>query len=151
MKIYIVTSGIYSDYMIDAVFLDKDKARKYSEIIYNAIVEEYDTKDDNLEVMIENELYIKENEYKAVEVYLFEDEPPKVRFFRGSRIHSNYAYNNGYETFCYKRKVEYSLFEHDKIKEKAIKAAYDLRAFARLLKAEGYTAEKINELINKGV
>lgn len=39
MKIYIVTSGIYSDYMIDAVFLDKDKARKYSEIIYNAIVQ----------------------------------------------------------------------------------------------------------------
>ena len=29
MKVYIVTSGTYSDYMIQKIFLDKDKAEEY--------------------------------------------------------------------------------------------------------------------------
>lgn len=52
MKIYIVTSGCYSDYGIDAVFLSKEKAEFYAK--HCAIkedypeVEEYETSDNDI-------------------------------------------------------------------------------------------------------
>lgn len=48
MKIYIVTSGCYSDYGIDKVFTDKQKAEEYAEWLEDSNdVEEYET-DDNV-------------------------------------------------------------------------------------------------------
>lgn len=148
MKIYVVTSGSYSDYMINAVFLDKDKAQKYADVLYDACVEEYDTKDENLEIMMADELYTGNRESIAIEVCIQGDGLSEVRFFRGSNIRNEYVNHYGYECFWYRKKIDYSLSEHDKIKERAIKAAYDLRAFARSLKVEGYTVNKINEMIN---
>lgn len=51
MKIYVVTSGEYSDYCIEAVFTDKEKAKLYcaAHEKYTADyprIEEYDTEDD---------------------------------------------------------------------------------------------------------
>ena len=50
MKIYVVTSGCYSDYGIRGVFLDKEKAElycKYHSGCYDDFrVEEYDTADE---------------------------------------------------------------------------------------------------------
>jgi hypothetical protein len=43
MKVYIVTSGCYSDYHIDRVFLDKSKADHYAEGVSDSLVEEYNT------------------------------------------------------------------------------------------------------------
>lgn len=43
--IYIVTDGEYSDYHIEGVFLDKEKAYKYAEL-NDCIVEEYEPMDD---------------------------------------------------------------------------------------------------------
>lgn len=45
MKVYIVTSGFYSDYHIDAVFLDKAQAEYYCALhnLEDAHIEEYDT------------------------------------------------------------------------------------------------------------
>lgn len=55
MKVYIVTSGCYSDYCIDAVFLDMDAAAKYcathtgERLQYGAFnIEEYETQDDQI-------------------------------------------------------------------------------------------------------
>lgn len=51
MKIYIVTSGCYSDYHIDAVFLEKEQAEYYcaSYASDEANIEEYDTDDHAVE------------------------------------------------------------------------------------------------------
>lgn len=52
MKIYIVTSGEYSDYHIERVFLDKEKAETFSKKATtdhygeNYVVEEFDTDDE---------------------------------------------------------------------------------------------------------
>ena len=43
--IYIVTDGEYSDYHIEGVFLNKEKAYKYAEL-NDCIVEEYEPMDD---------------------------------------------------------------------------------------------------------
>ena len=52
MKIYIVTSGEYSDYHIDAVFLDRQKALQYcaaNEISEDVSVEGWETADESIE------------------------------------------------------------------------------------------------------
>ena len=47
MKIYIVTCGYYSDYYINKVFTDKDKAEEYRKWCTDANdLEVYDTEDD---------------------------------------------------------------------------------------------------------
>ena len=43
MKIYVVTSGEYSSYHIDAVFTDEESAWKYASLDLDRFVEEYET------------------------------------------------------------------------------------------------------------
>lgn len=54
MKVYVITSGEYSDYQINAVTLDKKQAlllkAKYSDDWDEACIEEYDTDDYKIEV-----------------------------------------------------------------------------------------------------
>lgn len=47
-KIYIVTSGIYSNYHIEAVFMNKDKAKVYCDCHENCDIEEFDFSDDKI-------------------------------------------------------------------------------------------------------
>ena len=51
MKVYIVTSGCYSDYHIEAVFLSHKKAMLYCAVHHapHIDIEEYDTDDENIE------------------------------------------------------------------------------------------------------
>lgn len=49
-KVYIVTSGSYSNYSIQRCFLDKDKAEAYMKVCSDSglnELEEYDLNDDN--------------------------------------------------------------------------------------------------------
>lgn len=45
MKVYIITSGEYSDYAIDAVTLNKEEAEKMVNVFPEERIEEYDTDD----------------------------------------------------------------------------------------------------------
>ena len=52
MKVYVVTSGEYSDYHIDAVFLDRKKALQYcaaNGICEDVSVEEWETADETID------------------------------------------------------------------------------------------------------
>ncbi len=53
MKIYVVTSGAYSDYHIESVFLDKGKAELYAKVHtnewYYMEVEEHETQDEKIQ------------------------------------------------------------------------------------------------------
>lgn len=42
MKIYVVTSGCYSDYHIEAVYTDEDKAKAYANLHSDRTVEKYE-------------------------------------------------------------------------------------------------------------
>lgn len=55
-KVYIITSGRYSDYGIDAVFEEKEKAESYSDAFSNTRVEEYEVGDVN-QKLLRNNLY----------------------------------------------------------------------------------------------
>lgn len=55
MKVYVITSGCYSDYHINRVFIDRDKAELYCAMVnkdfnHEAVeIEEYETSDDDIE------------------------------------------------------------------------------------------------------
>ena len=48
MKVYVVTSGDWSDYGIDQIFLTKEKADLYVSVHKGSRVEEFETYDDNI-------------------------------------------------------------------------------------------------------
>lgn len=55
MIVYVITSGKYSDYGIDAVTLNKEEANKMIELFPDERIEEYDT--DNFPRIITNDPY----------------------------------------------------------------------------------------------
>jgi len=60
MKVYIVSTGSYSDWCINRIFIEKEKAYKYAEVLHDANnVEEYETSDDVIDAVIDNRLYIR--------------------------------------------------------------------------------------------
>lgn len=62
MKLYVVTQGEYSDYHIEKIFLDKDKAENYAKY-HRAEVEEWETDDEDYEI-IKNGYYYISLDYK---------------------------------------------------------------------------------------
>ena len=89
-KVYIVTSGEYSDYGIDRVFSTKEKAKKWIDIITSMYGGNYNIEQYELdapiperkeylffEAYIENDVVVKSN----FEFY-FADEPSEIKFFR---------------------------------------------------------------------
>lgn len=77
-KVYIVTSGVYSDYRIRAVFKDYDNARLYCAHFNDCRVEEYHFEDDD-----------NWSTYNYVEVYLeaqLEKEPSVLCFYGHSCV-----------------------------------------------------------------
>lgn len=49
MKVYVVTSGFYSDYHIDAIFTNEDMANMYANLDSDRNVEEYETDIESIE------------------------------------------------------------------------------------------------------
>lgn len=111
MKVYVITSGDYSDYHICAVTLDKEKAEKYAEHIdtgYQDVnVEEYDT--DHIDT------YMKYGKSFHVEIYM-----------PGFRI--DYVYGNEHERAERIFPHNYTMYGVDvnaKDKDHAVKVATD--------------------------
>lgn len=63
MEVYVVTSGSYSDYTVEAVFLDKEKAECYAKFCIGdeGTVETFDTLDDCFEFDVKTVEYYQVN------------------------------------------------------------------------------------------
>lgn len=150
MKIYIVTCGSYSDYYIDKVFTDRDKAEEYRKWCPDANeLEEYDTEDD----------CVIDKYYKIVVDYCVYDynrfEKPNVRIERchskcKGYVHvSDYRevyYSNKYTKICLIRYISEANWNEEFYKARYTKAVYDLMAQAKQLLSEGWTDRQINEM-----
>ena len=124
-KVFIVTSGEYSDYSIDRVFSTEEKAKKWIDVITsmyggNYHIEQYvldaptPERKEYLffEAYIEDDVVVKSN----FEFY-FTDEPNEIKFFRQS--------DGSYDKICIgtiKLKSSESL---DKAKDRAVKVVQD--------------------------
>lgn len=145
MKVYIVTSGEYSDYMIRKVFLDKDKAEKYKEWLPNSNdVEEYDTSDDD----------VIEKQYKIrIDIKWYPNKKEKLiaRSWKDCESDWNFNLYHDYsdmgEELVVVRTVNSDNYYEQYWKDKFTKYTYDLRAYVNQLKAEGFNEKQIQNAI----
>ena len=150
MKIYIVTSGIYSAYRINRVFLDKNKANEYAEWLNddNVTVEEYDTSDDDV---IDKQYKIRVD----LKWYPNKKEELNARSWKNCESDYNYNcydnYNDIWEKLIVVRTVNADNYDEQYWKDKLTKYAYDLKAQIEYLKSEGFDEKAIKEMIFNNV
>ena len=151
MKIYIVSAGSYSDYHIEKLFSNKDKAEEYADWLEDSNdVEEYEVDD-----ITEYKKY-----YKIIVNIKYHDNG-KCDFTyhtcktvdnwcaKGDTSISDYhKYNGDYISLYLNRLVESQNYNEEFYKNKYTKAAYDLLATVRQKISEGFNTRDINELLN---
>ena len=89
-KVYIVTSGEYSDYGIDRVFSTEEKAKEWVDVITSMYNGNYNIEQYELDAPIPErkeylffEAYIENNTIiKSDLEFYFADEPSEIKFFR---------------------------------------------------------------------
>lgn len=152
MKVYVVTTGCYSDYTISKVFTDKDKAKEYKEWLYDSNdIEEYDTEDDFevkkfYKIWIEHTVYDKRNAETMVQIFKYSMESDRYDSFT---YYTDYhKYKGDYFRIVLVRFVPAENFNEEFHKNKYTKVAYDLAAIAKQKKSEGYSEEDIQMLFN---
>ena len=90
MKIYVVTSGCYSDYGIDAVFVDKKEAAKFTAVKNKSDnyttyrIESYETADGKIDignniVGFEYSAFVKDDYFMNETLYVSYDPVPKFK------------------------------------------------------------------------
>lgn len=145
MKVYIVTSGTYSDYMIRKIFLDKDKAEEYKKWLPDSNdVEEYDTSDDDT---------IRKKYKVRIDLKWYPNKEEKLIARSWKDCESGYDYNyysayeDVWEELVVVRIVNSDNYDEQYWKDKYTKFIYDLRAYVNQLKAEGFNEKFIKDAI----
>lgn len=147
MKVYVVTSGTYSDYMIRKIFLDKDKAEEYKKWLPDSNdVEEYDTSDDDIinksyEVRIDLKWYPNKEEKLIARSWKDCESNYNYNFY------SNSNYSDTWEELIVVRTVNADNYDEQHWKDKLTKHIYDLKAYVEHLKTEGCDVKQIRDAI----
>ena len=145
MKVYVVTSGEYSDYMIRKIFLDEDKAEEYRKWLPNSNdIEEYDTSDDDV---IDKQYKIRVD----LKWYPNKKEELNARSWKDCESDYNYNcydnYNDIWEKLIVVRTVNADNYDEQYWKDKLTKHIYDLKANVEYLKTEGLDEKQIRDAI----
>lgn len=146
MKVYVVTSGTYSDYMIRKIFLDEDKAEEYRKWLPDSNdIEEYDTSDDD---------DVIDKQYKIrVDLKWYPDKGEKLiaKSWKDCESDYNYNYYSNYndvwEELIVVRTVNADNYDEQWCKDKLTKHIYDLKAYVEYLKTEGLDEKQIRDAI----
>lgn len=155
MKVYIVTRGCYSDYSIDKVFTDREKAEKY--VAYNSggydepMIEEYDTVEQDFEQINYIEVnydITKDDEFFEIEFFKTDSIGKELKSVETTDFSVN-RFEDDYDSLFLTRTIS---AEHIKenIKDKYLKVCRDLYAQIKSLKeVEGWNEEMINDWLTK--
>jgi hypothetical protein len=155
VKVYVVTSGCYSDYTIIKIFTDRQKAEEYKEWVIDANdVEEYDTADDLA--------YCKY--YKVIVSYTErtdnKNDPLEIRiekclqsdmYIFGGVAYSDYSlipYTNTKFVLTMVRFIPEQNWNEEFYRNKYTKAMYDNVAIAKQKRLEGWSEKDIRILFN---
>lgn len=145
MKVYVVTSGIYSGYMIRKIFLNKDKAEEYKKWLPDSNdIEEYDTSDDDV---IDKQYKIRVD----LKWYPNKKENLIARSWKDCESNFDYNYYSNYdgiwEQLAVVRTVNADDYSEQYYKDKFTKHIYDLKAYVEYLKTEGFDEKYIRDAI----
>lgn len=141
--IYIVTDGEYSDYHIEGVFLDKEKAYKCAEL-NDCIVEEYEPMDDT-EIIVGRKITVdyrtKESGTMKISVKKCEIKPyynPSTQF---------QLCPGGVTSLYMTRYIQDDSLSDGQIRDKYEKAARDIMDYCKERLSSGYSAHQITEFL----
>lgn len=161
MKIYIVTVGVYSDYSISAVFLDKGKAESYAKYhgssYGGARVEEHETADDAYAPPAFGYYQVSQNfrlsaDGEIGEIFSFlEDVSPYVELTASeTEPRSDLSvWGKDRPDWCVylHRSYRESSFSKEQAIERFRKASHDLMAQLKQLRIDGATPEQAAEAL----
>lgn len=150
MKIYIVVAGEYSDYHIEKVFLNEDKAKEYCEWCKGAYIEEFDTADDNLQ---QGNFY-----YQVYIRYDVETNNISIQF-KKCYVENPRDYINALCSFAMSSSVQ-SIYVTKYIPNiqwkgeeyhynKYTKMMQDMAGEVKYYLSEGYTIQQVNKMLNE--
>jgi len=143
-KVYIVTSGEYSDYVIERVFLDKQKAEAYVRVCEKSKLEEYEVADQEIFIPINYLLINYTSGYFNMRGYTLHttntvDDPNIFNW-------TSFSYYKNYYEISLKRIIYTKEYDAEKLGEKYLKVCEDLKTqIDALLQLEGWTPKMIEE------
>ena len=131
--------------MIQKIFLNKDKAEEYRKWLPDSNdIEEYDTSDDD----------IIEKKYKIrIDLKWYPNKEEKLIAKSWKDCESDYNYNHyskysNWEELIVVRTVNADNYDEQHWKDKLTKYIYDLKAYVKYLKTEGFDEKYIRDAIN---
>jgi hypothetical protein len=155
MKVFIVTDGTYSDYMIERVFATRYAAEEYKK--WHGIrneVEEFDVydepfiKEDGERAML---IRVQGMVYPEVVVNIrHETRPSMIHSYtitRGAGI-SSMGKDSGFSIYTF-RYIPVEHWDEEKWKAKMTKHLYDLAAMAKSMFAEGASISMVEEALSE--
>jgi hypothetical protein len=154
VKIYVVTTGSYSDYGIHSVFLDKEKALQCISLLKDSNnIEEYESSDEIKQRCVsEFHIYAELNNGNLeCKVYYnktdpFDDYDYKDRTIVVILVWENNKLHLSMDRFVYDENMTYEKIEF--YTNKFEKAGQDMWYIIQQKLSEGYNLDQINEMIN---
>lgn len=163
MKIYVITSGEYSDYHIDAIFLNEEKAEEYIRLYPNCVIEEYEPFDDDFEIgkyeikkylVVNYQIGSWNNNKEGIDFYIGKTNTREYNDLKeypyNYRKYSYYDWSDSHAITIYKLVDDDFTIDKltDDIKQKYLKICRDYVAKAKSLHdIEGYSYEDIEKTL----
>jgi hypothetical protein len=160
MKLYICSSGSYSDYRIEAIFVNKEKAEEYTSLLKcDNDIEEFETEDENwINKKHECKYYLKieytyntrinkdnieiSKDWQTTYYYDFDEND-----FLSTRKHiRNCSWSNEFEIMLY-YPCNKDVTIDEELKNKYLKICRDYLTQAKQLLSEGHSEYDLDELI----
>lgn len=155
MKLFVVTSGEYSDYGIDRIFLDEEKAKNYvkyhSRDFGGVRIEEWTTDDDSYQI-IASGWYRCYGSIRISQAGLVDETSLKyldcvLEDSKGKEDTSLCTYNSPYTLSLIRYFPEGSYLSEEDVKNVVKKTLIDLAHKIGYYLTEGYTIEDVRELL----
>ena len=136
--VYIVTSGSYSDYGIDAVFKDKSKAELYCSCHRDCQIEEYNLSDNDIltpfnSVVIRFNI-IRKNKKERID-FQFQHLAKEDAIFYTKNLDDVFVHDKGWMSITLYRRLPDN-YEETTIREKYTKVYHDLRSEILYIQSE---------------
>lgn len=151
MKIYVVTAGSYSDYHIEKIFTNKDKAEEFAKWCYDSNgVDEWDTEDEldvgkYYQISVQYRVYDNgKSEMPIVSVWNRASDDSHSNYIHLSDYHK---YGGNYITLYINRILKANNDDKNFYKQKYTKVAYDTMAMIKQLVADGYSYNQIEKML----
>lgn len=159
MKLYICSSGSYSDYGIEAIFMDKEKAEEYTRLLKcDNDIEEWETEDENWINGKHDCKYFLKIDYNYDKQFDNDNIKISKDFCSNYRYEfsedEKYPYTSKYIT-CYYRDINIRLNYpcnkdveiNEELKNKYLKICRDYLAQAKQLLADGHDEYNLGKLM----